>query len=370
MTSSPLARPISTLMRPTFIVPAGATLGTVGTRLRENSAGIVPVCDEFELQGVVTENSLARAIGNGAADLDDVNTAFTDEFLTIPMYESGAEALRRFDSTHAGALIVVDDAYRVVGVLRASDLIDPPLHYQRPPMVGGMATPFGVYLTTGSVQAGAKGWALVSTGMVLMIALLIASILGDLGGQQLFAQGMRESWALNISAAGQLFLFALGFRAMPISGIHAAEHMVVHAIERNEPLVPSVVRRMPRVHPRCGTNLATGASLFLGIATTELIPEQSVRMLLALVVTVLFWRKLGGLVQYWITTRPPADHHIEMAIRSAKELLENQSHARQVSVSWPQRLYNSGMFHVMAGSTLVAGLVSMANVLFKWNLPI
>src|SRR2546423_10530097 len=58
-------------------------------------------------------------------------------------------------------------------------------------------------------------------------------------------------------------LFLLFVRALPLVQYHAAEHQAVHAMERGEPLDPEIVRRMPRVHPRCGTNIMAGGMVFL-----------------------------------------------------------------------------------------------------------
>jgi uncharacterized protein YqhQ len=164
-------------------------------------------------------------------------------------------------------------------------------------------------------------------------------------------------------------LFAASFRLLPISGIHAAEHMVVHAIERGEPLVPSVVKRMPRVHPRCGTNLAVGSTFFLWLATFQLIQPEEFRLLLALVATVLLWRPLGGVVQYFITTKQPSDKQIQMGIRSGRELLEKHSRAKRIQVGFGGRLLQSGLFHVMAGSILATILLYLLKALFP-SLPI
>jgi uncharacterized protein YqhQ len=42
---------------------------------------------------------------------------------------------------------------------------------------------------------------------------------------------------------------------------------VVHAIERGEPLLAESVRAMPRVHPRCGTNIVAAAFLATTVYT-------------------------------------------------------------------------------------------------------
>lgn len=369
MSLSPLSRPVSSLMRPTFLLARDQTLGTAAGRLRENSTGMLPVVDGAVLIGVVDERSLASAIAHGAHEIEGIELAFMPESPIIRLYESGAEALRTFEQLGVGSLIVVDDQQRVVGILRASDLIDPPDVGVRPPLVGGMATPFGVYLTSGSVSAGPGNLALISTGALLFTVITLAGILTLPVFDLLVNRGISVKLADPLTGMLTIALFAVGFRLLPIAGVHAAEHMVVHAIERGEPLIPSVVKRMPRVHPRCGTNLATGMSIFLGLSLNPLIPEGPPRVLLALVATVLLWRPVGSLVQYWVTTRPPTDRQIEMGIKSAKMLLERQGQVKVVGVSFPKRIWNSGLFHVLTGSILVASLLMAIEALFP-NLPL
>jgi len=354
-------------MRATFTVPAEDTLLVASARMRENGAEVLPIVDGYFLRGVVTENSLAKALAEGALDTEGVEVAFTSVEPTIHHYETGAEALRRFDELQVGSLVVVDDDRRVVGILRASDLITPPKVASKPAMVGGMATPFGVYLTSGVVRAGPGDFALVTTGIVLSAVLFTATILSTLFGMWLVRRHVSDAVANIATDIVQLGLFAAGFRLLPLSGIHAAEHMVVHAIERGEPLIPSVVRRMPRVHPRCGTNLATGASIFMGIALSTFVQPDELRLLLALVCTLLFWRRLGGLVQYWITTRPPSEKHIRMGIRSAEQLLERQQQAHRLSPNIFVRLWNSGLFHVSVGSSITFAILLGLAKLLHWD---
>ncbi|MBN9502576.1 MAG: hypothetical protein BGO01_17755 [Armatimonadetes bacterium 55-13] len=377
MPLAPLSRPVATSMRATFSVPVENSLSTAAQRMRENGAEVLAVIEGQMLRGVVTERSLARAIGEGAEETDSVQVAFDPLEPFVYQYQTGAEALRRFEEFGVGALIVVDDDRRVVGLLRASDLVSPPVVQNRPANIGGMATPFGVYLTSGTVKAGSQGLALVTTGMTLFTVLTSASILAGFLDEFLIRHHVSTSVTDFLVGIAQYALFGIGFRLLPISGIHAAEHMVVHAIERGEPLVPSVVKRMPRVHPRCGTNLATAVTLYLGIAmfpTTQWLGDdpgiESLKLLVALVVTVIFWRPLGGLVQYWITTRPPSDKQIQMGIKSGKELLDRQSHAHRIRIGFFGRLWNSGLFHVMAGSIICFTILSLLSYLFHWDLPL
>jgi hypothetical protein len=143
---------------------------------------------------------------------------------------------------------------------------------------------------------------------------------------------------------------------VPISAIHAAEHQVVHAIEREEPLELAIVRRMPRVHPRCGTNIAAGASIFLTVFTTEWIDATEVRLMAAALLTVIFWRRLGSLMQKYVTTKPAKDRYLAMGIQSGKELLARFGTGTSTAPTWPSRIWNSGILHVMAGSSIMAGL--------------
>ncbi|HRK23140.1 MAG TPA: DUF1385 domain-containing protein, partial [Fimbriimonadaceae bacterium] len=148
-------------------------------------------------------------------------------------------------------------------------------------------------------------------------------------------------------------LFLLGMRAIPLSGTHAAEHKVVHALERGEPLELEVVRRMPRVHPRCGTNLAVGASLFLGLAGWQAIADPQLRLLLAAMVTLFVWRPLGNLVQLAVTTKPPTDRQLLGAIRSGEDLIRKVHSRRRMRPSFGERLLATGMPHVLGGSFLM-----------------
>jgi hypothetical protein len=225
----------------------------------------------------------------------------------------------------------------------------------KPPIVGGMATPFGVYLTTGAVNAGRKGWNLVLTG----VAMFSAMLLGEMGFILLSPRLAADSYWQNVLALTPIFSLILMFRLFPLAGYHAAEHQVVHAIEQDEALLPDVVRRMPRVHPRCGTNIGVGISLFLGISQTRWIPYDEVRLLLAVLVTLFFWRPIGSFVQQYITTKPATPKQIQSGIDAANELLDNYEKAANRKPTAMGRLLNSGILHVMAGSFLAYFIASL-----------
>lgn len=358
MLAESLSLTVRELMQPTELLGADDSIARAASVLRRATGAFVPVVHDGRLLGAVTEGKMAALLADGCLQTDSVEKAVDRCVLTVPPYVSGAEALQRLVETGVPALVVVDDAGRVMGLLEASDLY-PRQHFQ-PALgpVGGMATPFGVHLTAGVTSAGVPQMALVSTG-VLMCLLLVLSILVT---EAVVVRMETVRWAVAYAGAvnGVLpfALFLLGMRLLPISGIHAAEHKVVHAIERGEPLVPDVVRRMPRVHPRCGTNLAVGATLFLGLATSRW-ADETTRLAVACVVTLFFWQRLGSLLQYYATTKRPSERQLAMGIRAGKELIVKYQHARTWVPNIWQRMWHSGMLHVMAGSIVTYQLARL-----------
>jgi uncharacterized protein YqhQ len=216
-----------------------------------------------------------------------------------------------------------------------------------------MATPFGVYLTNGAVSGGVGGWALVATGMLLFTLFLIASILSIVVGHYLSGTGWPESLQSFLIATTSAVVFLGLLRMLPLTGYHAAEHMVVHAIERGEPLEPAVVARMPRVHPRCGTNLAVGASLFLGLSTSTWIANQELKLLAAAVVSLMLWRPVGAFVQLHVTTRPPNRDQVAAGLEAGRQLLDRFSRLGAQPRSFWQKIALSGMLHIILGSIAV-----------------
>jgi hypothetical protein len=343
-------------MRPTFSVDLQESLELAARKLRENGCGILPVTRDGFLEGVMTETNMVEALAKGMAMTDPVE-GITQGGLTAMVSATGAEALRLFDTTKATALVVIDDGGRVLGILTPSDLYPKRLVPPRPPMVGGMATPFGVYLTTGSIRAGVGHLALVTTGMTMISLFTVATIISMAVGQWLTKHNVSPQVCGVVESALPILLFLVGMRSIPLSGTHAAEHKVVHAIERGEDLVPTVVRRMPRVHPRCGTNIAVGAMLFMGISNSGLLPGDYgiLSPVIAVIATLMLWRPLGNAMQFYVTTKRPTDKQLAMGIQSGRELLEKYATAGTASANTWQRIVNSGMLHVVCGS-LIAGL--------------
>lgn len=356
-------------MRPTYTVDLQDSLELAARKLRENGCGVVPVTENETYSGVVTEGSLAGALVSGLELTDSVGRVSVAA-LTAKPGMTGAEALRLFENQGSSCLIVIDDSGRVLGIVTPSDLYPKRAVPPRPALVGGMATPFGVYLTTGSIRAGVGHFALMTTGMTLFGLFLVASICADLLAVWLSRQGVTNEAALSVADGLPFILVLAGMRFIPLSGIHAAEHKVVHAIERGEELVPSTVRRMPRVHPRCGTNLVVGASLFMGIGTASFIPSPLLRLFCAAIVTLALWRPLGNTMQFYVTTKRPSDKQLAMGIRAGRELLEKYAMEGTPNAGILRRIVCSGMLHVIAGSLVAVALTNLVAYLLHLHLPV
>jgi uncharacterized protein YqhQ len=251
-----------------------------------------------------------------------------------------------------------------MGLIAPSDLYPKFRRPLRPYAVGGMATPFGVYLTTGYVGAGVQKWALYITGVLMFWVIAVALVSGILLDKYLLSLHYPEIWVDPLSYAFSALLFVLLLRVIPLTGYHGAEHQVVHAIERGEELDPAIVARMPRVHPRCGTNLAVAAGLFLGVFMTHWYPEELYRLLAAVVVTAALRKPLGSFAQQYLTTKKPTHKQLDAGIYAGKELLREFASTKNSAPNFRQRMLSSGMLHVMAGSLSMAAIVYVLGLIF------
>ncbi len=125
---------------------------------------------------------------------------------------------------------------------------------------------------------------------------------------------------------------------------HGAEHMSIHALEHEDPLVVEQVRKYPTAHPRCGTEFLV-VVIMISIITFSIIGRQDFlvtiasRLLLVPVIAAVAYEVLQYLARHetnplmralqrpglWvqmITTKQPTDDMIEVAIVSLEEALK------------------------------------------------
>ncbi|HLK15575.1 MAG TPA: DUF1385 domain-containing protein [Fimbriimonadaceae bacterium] len=349
-----LTQPVSSSMRPVRPLGIEASCNMAAAAVRVTGGGIVPLTRDDVFVGVITERGLRAALDQ-TAEPDDPIEPFAEQILVLSPHVTGAEALREFEASPSPGAVVVDEGGVVWGLLFPSDLFPKPTTRVRPAMIGGMAAPFGVHLTAGIASAGPGKWALVVTGAYLSAVLLISRILAYGAAQYGLHHGLKEAMAENLANGVTLLGFAILLRLSPLAGYHAAEHQVVHALERGENLDLKTVARMPRVHPRCGTNVATGVMMASIIFGTDFGLPKAVadfQPLIAIVVGLAFWRRAGAVVQYWITTRPANRRQLEAGIRSGQALLNRYVEARNLRPNPWKSLWNSGMVQVGLGFML------------------
>lgn len=206
-----------------------------------------------------------------------------------------------------------------------------------------MATPFGIYLTAGGVRAGVGPGGLVVGGIALGAMIAAAHFVvgaGCWGADALLGTSVLGLWMqtvpprefgtasvwLSLQAASAV-MFLVMLRLSPITGNHGAEHQVVHAMDRGEPLTPEVVSRMPRVHARCGTNLIAAVAVFAAILqiVTTLRPfglDALAGSLIGAAAAFKSWRAVGAFLQAHFTTKRPSPRQLERAIEAANDLRE------------------------------------------------
>jgi CBS domain-containing protein len=287
----------------------------------------------------------------------------------IPARFTLHRALGMLDAFDASALPVIDDASgRYAGMISRADIVAALGGSVRPPAAGGMATPLGVWLTTGGVAAGAPMLGLFLTGLSMgamlcgtdaILRFTLAALSEDWG--QAFASGRLGAESVNGSLLNlaitvvHIFMFLGAMRLTPLAGIHAAEHQTVWAIERGVALTPENVSKMPRAHPRCGTNLMVLLGLFL-IIFSHLPSFEKDTILIALVFIYFAWRELGTLVQLHLTTRKASPKQLESGIRAGEELLRKFQAEPRVPASFAVRLFNSGIVLSAGGFLIVQWL--------------
>lgn len=384
------------LVRETGYLLPDDSLGRAVERLRAGRAAALPVLSGGIVVGLVSEEDLMRHLA-AAGDPELVRTTPVSALMQRPVIclAAGAgleEAAKAFTYHDLAVAPLVDEFGRYQGLVTRADVLAARFGAITPARIGGLATPLGVYLTTGLHRGGAGHLGLVLAGAVMALLFAAAALLANgaawlvqhftgypvltaklaqdhgtsLGLEALYP-AVLAVWAVQVVA-----FFAL-LRLSPLSGTHAAEHQTVHAIERGEELTPERVSQMPRVHPRCGTNLM--ALLMLGsaalVAGFDMVsafgPAQLEVSLVAFLGAVLAvsatWRRVGSGLQRYITTKKATPRQIANGIAAGKELLERyRAHPVEVVPLW-RRLLGTGIIQMALG---LLATVALLDLLSRW----
>lgn len=362
------AMPAAPEIRLGDLVPPGPTLhatDSLGRALRTfatSGQSLLPVVEGDALVGLLAEQDVVDWIGDQAGALAYLAPNAARDAMVLHVMRSAtvfcyadeplAAVLPHFERRGLAAVPVLDALDRFVGMLPRVLALEALTHSLRPERVGGMATPFGVFLTTGHHQAGAGPAALVATGA--LVVLLNEGLMQGLAAAQRAAHVRLEP---SLVAVAALALFLVLLRLSPLAGLHAAEHQVVNAIERGETLDAETVEAMPREHSRCGTNLL--ALLFGVQLLVPLIGRDPLWLLPAAVVLLIGWRRIGGFLQRWFTTRPASPRHVRAGLRAGEALLRAYAERPAFRAGRWQRVWNLGILQVVTGGFLAMGALEL-----------
>lgn len=363
---------------------------TRAASLMRGDGGPLPVLDgRGRLIGVLVAEDLSSALSLP----EDVRASATVRSrMRSPDAVASVQATQEqitevLKSTGSSAVMVVDDAGLFEGRVHAADLY---VNTDDAPWLGpinGMATPWGVYLSANGVQAGASNWALVVGGMVLGLMLAAAHLLMGLLLHVLEHAGVSGVLAMYLSSVpprekelaalwsllqlSPAVLFLVLMRTLPLAGYHAAEHQVVHAVERGEPLLAQVVQRMPRVHPRCGTNAVAALAVFIAVSqgVTWLAGTAAAgaeAAIVGAVAAVFSWRRIGAFIQQYFVTRPPTLRQVQRGIEAARELIERARRDSRYRTPFLRRLWCMALPQTAAGVAITAaGGFCLSNLLLN-----
>lgn len=374
---------ITELIRMAPMLDSRDTVRRAAGLIRASESTRLLVVREGIICGTVDESSIAGYLGSmpdPESALDDTIEPLIQEY---PVHLNASATLREaaqvFSSSGVDLLPVIDSYGNFSGVLYRRDVIGLLTRNLRPPTVAGMATPLGVHLTTTSLSGGSGSLGLYLTGAALAIMLMLSKLAGD-GVMSFIGMGLRLKMSALLASTpltaafspydipailstvlGIVF-FAVLMRLSPLAGYHGAEHMTVHAIEAGEELSPENVRRFPRVHPRCGTNLLVGASIFILITSRF---GGQISSLIAILIVVIGWRTVGGWVQYAVTTKRPNDRQLASGIAAGKELLKKYQERPHYHASGFGKAWEMGFLQTAAGMGTIFALLTLLQTHFK-----
>ncbi len=371
---------VGDIVRPCPVVQVTDSVGKAAEAIRKSGCPILPVMQDGMVVGMIDEETLLSVSLNSHRELqvgDLMRPVVSPISPDTPL--SYAAWLMKSQGLPALPIVGMDGKLR--GMVTRADVVSALLRGLRPQRIGGMATPFGVYLTTGTHRGGVGDFALVTTGFVMAACLVLARVLvltglffvdvfsrpifGTSYGSGFFTPYLMGlgvppfTFLLDIMPWVEILLFFILMKLLPLTGYHGAEHQVVHAIEQGEDLTPEAVSRMPLEHPRCGTNLA---ALFI-LVSTALISNISISAKIALVVVAaFFWRQLGMWLQRIFTVKRPKPHQLRSGLKAGEELLMRFQHQPFRPLPLIGQIWNMGFLQVLSGAWITLwGVNQIAN---------
>jgi uncharacterized protein YqhQ len=214
-------------------------------------------------------------------------------------------------------------------------------------------------MRSGSVQAQGEGQEMgrgtiavtllmtlgLAIGLFVLLPLFLAGVTAraTIGEGQTLLEHLLEGLIRVVIFVGYLLVVSRSAEIRRVFQYHGAEHMTIHALEREDPLDLEHVRQYPTAHQRCGTEFLV-IFIILSILMFSLLAGQNLVVsilgriaLVPVIAAVAYeilrlgarhrhkwwvrWMFLPGIWLQSITTRQPDDSMIEVAIASMREAL-------------------------------------------------
>jgi len=201
----------------------------------------------------------------------------------------------------------------------------------------------GVELGKGSIALMLTLTLVAGVGVFFLLPLFIASVT-TANVQNGIVQHLVEGLIRVGIFLGYLVLIAQAPDIRRVFQYHGAEHMTIHALEHDDPLVVNRIRKYPTAHPRCGTEFLV-VVIALSIVAFSLVGRQEplvmvgsrialIPVIAAVGYEILKWGAkhranpivraimYPGILVQKITTRQPTNDMIEVAIVSMEQALQ------------------------------------------------
>jgi uncharacterized protein YqhQ len=220
----------------------------------------------------------------------------------------------------------------------------------------------GVEMGRGAIAATLALTLAFAVGLFVLLPLFLANLSAraTIGPDQPFLQHVLEGLIRVGIFVGYLAVVSRAGEIQRVFRYHGAEHMTIHALEHDDPLVPERIRTYPTAHPRCGTEflvvfVIVSIFVFSLLAGQDLLVSIVGRLALVPVIAAVSYEVLrfgarhrGNLLLRWlfepgiwlqrITTRQPDQGMIEVAIAAMQEALRiNGETAPEGSLDPPRR---------------------------------
>ena len=166
LSGADLNPPVASIARPVAAASPETRVGELAEMLRMSPYSQVPIVSAAngELLGMVSEAAISNQLlaADDEAARTSARQATASRIMEPPiqgatLFQRARDVSALMEEHNVDVLPVVDHNRRFLGMVSRSDLVSELLRPFRPPTVGGMATPSGVYLTTGQVSGGGDG---------------------------------------------------------------------------------------------------------------------------------------------------------------------------------------------------------------------